>query len=145
MEVDDVCYGLLKELRTEVTNHEIVVDHIVDINDVEQDVIERVDVKVKDEDARNMHVGNLLKDEDHVVLDIVSLQVVGEVAKVNRNVNGRGDDELTKVVTVDPNVVVTLDVSRTADDEILMMLSEKKLCLKSWWMTMLLMLSTIFF
>ena len=69
-----VCCELLKELNTEVVNHvadEVVVDHIVSVNDVEEDVIEHVGVKVKDEIVKNLDVGNLLKD-DHIVVDVVS-------------------------------------------------------------------------
>ena len=34
-----------------------------------------------------------------------------------KNVDVRVDDEVTRIVTVVPNVVVPLDVNRTADDD----------------------------
>ena len=118
---------LLKELRTEVGNHvvdEITVDHAVNVNDVGKDVIKHVGVKVKDEDMRKLDVGNLLKDDDRIAVDAIGLQVVGEVVNVelsvddvNEDVDVRVNDEITRIMTLDPDVVVTLDVHRTAEDD----------------------------
>ena len=65
--MNDVCCKLLKELKTE-------------------DVIEHVGVNVKHEDARHLDVVNLLTD-DHIVVHVVSLQVVDEAVNVELSVD----------------------------------------------------------
>ena len=57
----------------------VVVSQVVKINDVEEDVIEHVGVKAKDEDEMNLDVGNLLKDVFVFVVHAVNLWHVDEV------------------------------------------------------------------
>ena len=117
---------LLKERKTEVINHvidEIVVDHVANVKEVEENLIKHVGVKDKDEDAGNLGEGILLKGY-HIVVNVFRIQVVDGVMNielpvhnVHESVDLRVDDDIIKVVTVDPNVVVTLDVNLTVDGD----------------------------
>ena len=125
---------------------EIVLDHIVNVHDVEEDASEHVDVKVKDEDGLNLDVETVLKDGYVFIVDAVNFWYVDEVevnvelsddvhsaddkvddkvgiaeddlidvnAVVSQDFDVRVDDEITRIVTVSPTVVVALDVDRKA-------------------------------